>query len=727
MDPSKMDTSKVSLAVGSDGVGVITINNPPVNALAPEVLLGLKLTFDEAHRRSDVKAIVVMGTKGKFSGGFDISAIVAVQEKGSMDDMVRPSVPLFVETIEGGNKPVVAAVEGLALGGGLELAMSCHARVVAPGTQMGLPELQLGIIPGFGGTQRLPRLVGLQKAIEMILLSKPIKAEAALKVGLADTLAPPASLLPTAKAWALDMAAGRRPWLRTLERNDRLESLGEARAVMKFARAQAVANAPNLTHPLRCLDAMEYGVEHGGYEGNKKEEEIFLQLVLQEAARSLTHVFFAQRLTTKVPGVTDRGIKPRPIKKVAVIGGGLMGSGIVTALITARIPVVLKEVNAEFLQQGMERIKANFKGRIKKGRMTQQQADALVALVKGTLSYDDLRDVDMVIEAVIESIPLKQQIFKDLERVCRPQCILASNTSTIDLNVVGEKTRSQDRIIGAHFFSPAHVMPLLEIVRTQHTSPQAIQDLLSVSKAIKKTPVVVGNCTGFAVNRVFFPYTMAACMLVDLGADLYRVDRVIKAFGMPMGPFRLADLVGMQVGLAVGTQFFTAFPDRAYKAALIPLLVEAKRFGEKSGKGFYSYDGGRKQRPDPAGVAEFVEQSRQFNGIMPKDGPLKLSDRDILEMIFFPVVNEGCRVMDEGIVVRASDLDIATVMSMGFPPYRGGLIFWADLVGAKYIADRLSQWEKLYGGFFKPCNYLLDRAARGMKLGAPKVSASSKL
>lgn len=721
-----MDPSKVALSVGSDGVGVITIKNPPVNALAPEVLYGLKLTFDEAHRRSDVKAIVVTGSKGKFSGGFDIAAIVAVQEKGSLDDMVRPSVPLFVETIEGSSKPVVAAIEGLALGGGLELAMSCHARIVAPGTQLGLPELQLGIIPGFGGTQRLPRLVGLQKAIEMILLSKPIKAEAALKTGLADKLVPSSSLLSEAKSYALEIAAGRRPLIRTLERTDRLESLGEARAVFKFARAQAIQNAPNLTHPLRCLDAMEYGVTHGGYAGNLKEEEVFLQLVLADTARSLTHIFFAQRLTTKIPGVTDRGLKPRPVRRVAVIGGGLMGSGIVTALITAKIPVLLKEVNTEFLQQGLDRVKANFSGRLKKGRMTQDQVDKILSLLKGTLSYDEFREVDMVIEAVIESIPLKQQIFQDLERVCSPSCLLSSNTSTIDLNVVGAKTTAQERIIGAHFFSPAHVMPLLEIVRTQHTSPQAILDLLSVSKSIQKTPVVVGNCTGFAVNRVFFPYTMAACLLVDLGADPYQLDRVVKAFGMPMGPFRLADLVGMQVGLAVGMQFLTAFPERAYKAVIIHLMVEAKRFGEKSGKGFYLYDEKRRQRPDPA-IQELVEQSRRFNNVMPNGKPVPLSDRDILEMIFFPVINEGCRVLDEGIVVRASDLDIATVMSMGFPPYRGGLVFWADLLGAKYIVDRLSQWEKLYGGFFKPCNYLLDRAARGVKLGADKATVTSKL
>eukprot|EP00897_Mesotaenium_endlicherianum_P002256 jgi/Mesen1/2058/ME000150S01147 len=719
-----MATEKAKLDVGNDGIAVITIRNPPVNSLAPDVLRALKSCFDEAHRRQDVKAIVVTGEKGKFSGGFDIAAIVGVQQQGSLSSLPRVSVDFMIDTVEAGPKPVVAAIEGLALGGGLELAMSCHARVAAPKAQLGLPELQLGIIPGFGGTQRLPRLVGLSKAIEMMLTSKPIKAEEGLELGLVDEIAPASKLLATAKAWALDIADRRRPWQQVLYRTDKLEPLGEAREILRFARAQVQKTAPNLVHPHRCLDAVEAGITVGGYNGNLKEEEVFKEVVLSDTSRALTHVFFAQRSTAKVPGVTDKGLKPRPVRKVAVIGGGLMGSGIVTALVTAGVPVVLKEVNQEFLQQGLDRVKNNFKGRVRKGQMSEEKVQQIMGLVKGSLDYSEFKSVDLVVEAVIESIPLKQQIFADLEKYCAPSCILSSNTSTIDLNVVGAKTRAQDRIIGAHFFSPAHVMPLLEIVRTDKTSAQAIVDLLAVGKQIKKTPVVVGNCTGFAVNRVFFPYTMAACLLADLGVDPYRVDRVIKSFGMPMGPFRLADLVGMQVALAVGQQFFTAFPERAYGATLIPAMVEDKRYGERSGKGFYLYDEKRRQKPAPE-LKEYLEKSRKAANIMPGGKPAAVSDQDILEMIFFPVINEACRVLDEKIVVKAADLDIATVMAMGFPAYRGGLVFWADLVGAKHINDRLTKWSQAFGGFFAPCSYLQDRARSGVKLGASEAGSNN--
>eukprot|EP00271_Cylindrocystis_brebissonii_P012925 TRINITY_DN32437_c0_g1_i1.p1 TRINITY_DN32437_c0_g1~~TRINITY_DN32437_c0_g1_i1.p1 ORF type:complete len:724 (-),score=169.85 TRINITY_DN32437_c0_g1_i1:675-2846(-) len=718
-----MASKKVVLNV-SGGVGVITINNPPVNSLAPDVLQGLKTAFDEAHRNDGVKAIVVTGTAGRFSGGFDIGAIVAVQEAGSLASMMRVSVLLMIETIEAGPKPVVAAVEGLALGGGLELAMSCHARVAAPKTQLGLPELQLGIIPGFGGTQRLPRLVGLQKACEMMLTSKPIAAEEGAELGLIDEIVPASELLSAAKAWALDIAERRRPWLQSLYRTDKLEPLAEARAVLNFVREQAIAKAPHMKHPIACLDAVEAGIVQGGYKGNLKEEEVFHQVVLSDTSKSLTHVFFAQRNTTKVPGVSDRGLKPHPIKKVAVIGGGLMGSGIVTALVSSGISVILKEVNPDFLQQGLDRVKANFASRVKRGSMTKEKVEKILSLVKGTLEYDDFGSVDMVIEAVIESIPLKQKIFADLEKYCSPTCVLSSNTSTIDLNLVGAKTKSQDRIIGAHFFSPAHVMPLLEIVRTEHTSPQVILDLLTLGKNIKKTPVVVGNCTGFAVNRVFFPYTMAACLLADLGVDPYRIDKVIKGFGMPMGPFRLADLVGMGVAVAVGKQYVTDFGERTYASQLLPAMLEDNRLGEKNGKGFYLYDAKRKQQPAPE-LKDYLERSRKAAGLMQNGKPLTVSNEEIVEMIFFPVVNEACRVLDERVVVRAADLDIASVMAMGFPPYRGGIVFWADLIGAKYIHDKLTKWASVYGGFFKPCKYLEERATRGLKLSVMDVSSGS--
>ncbi|KAK7363563.1 hypothetical protein VNO77_05709 [Canavalia gladiata] len=712
--------------VGPDGVAIITIVNPPVNSLSFDVLRSLKESFDQALQRDDVKAIVVTGAKGRFSGGFDITAFGGLQETEERPKPGWISVEIITDTIEAAKKPSVAAIDGLALGGGLEVAMACTARISTPTAQLGLPELQLGIIPGFGGTQRLPRLVGLTKGLEMILTSKPVKGKEAFSLGLVDGLVSSAELVNTARQWALDILNYRRPWVASLYKTDKIEPLGEAREILKFVRDQTRKRAPNLQHPLVCIDVIEAGIVAGPRAGLWKEAEAFEGLLVSDTCKSLVHIFFAQRGTSKVPGVTDRGLVPRHVKKVAILGGGLMGSGIATALILSNYTVILKEVNDKFLDAGINRIKGNLQSRVKKGRLTQENFEKTMSLLKGALDYEGFRDVDMVIEAVIENVSLKQQIFADLEKYCPPHCILASNTSTIDLNLIGEKTKSKDRIIGAHFFSPAHVMPLLEIVRTKQTSPQVIVDLLDVSKKIKKTPVVVGNCTGFAVNRMFFPYTQAALLLVERGADVYQIDKVITKFGMPMGPFRLADLVGFGVAIATGMQFVQNFPERTYKSMLIPLMQEDKRAGETTRKGFYLYDGKRKASPDPE-LKNYIEKARNFAGVSVDPKVAKLQEKDIIEMIFFPVVNEACRVLDEGIAVKAADLDISAVMGMGFPPYRGGIIFWADSLGSKYIYSRLEKWSELYGEFFKPCAYLAARAARGIPLSASVEQGKSRL
>ncbi|KAL3321444.1 hypothetical protein AABB24_039196 [Solanum stoloniferum] len=727
MSKSSNPKGRTTIEVGTDGVAVITIINPPVNSLALEVLYSLKENYDQALRRDDVKAIVVTGANGRFSGGFDISAFGKLQ--GGTVESPKPgfiSVEILTDTVEAARKPSVAAIDGLALGGGLEVAMACHARISTPNAQLGLPELQLGILPGFGGTQRLPRLVGLAKSLEMMLTSKPVKGEEAVNLGLVDAVVPSNQLLDTARKWALDILECRKPWVASLHKTDKIEPLGEAREILKFARVQTRRQAPNLQHPLVVIDVVEEGIVSGPRAGLWKEAEAFQSLLHSDTCKALVNVFFAQRATTKVPGVTDLGLKPRRIKKVAILGGGLMGSGIATALLLSNYPVILKEVNDKFLQAGLGRVKANLQSSVKKGKMSQEKFEKTLSLLKGALDYEDFRDVDMVIEAVIENVSLKQQIFADLEKYCPPHCILGSNTSTIDLNLIGEKTKSQDRIIGAHFFSPAHVMPLLEIVRTQKTSPQVIVDLLDVGKKIRKTPVVVGNCTGFAVNRMFFPYTQAALLLVERGADVFRIDRVITKFGMPMGPFRLCDLVGFGVAIATGGQFVMNFPERTYKSMLIPLMQEDKRAGETTRKGFYVYDDRRKASPDPE-IKKYIEKAREMSGVTIDPKMAKLSDKDIIEMIFFPVVNEACRVLAEGIAVKSSDLDISAIMGMGFPPYRGGIIFWADTLGSKYIYSRLDEWSRMYGDFFKPCSYLAERASKGAPLSATTDSAKSRL
>ncbi|KAI4377390.1 hypothetical protein MLD38_015024 [Melastoma candidum] len=717
-----MDRVGVTFDVGSDGVAVITMCNPPVNALAIPVLGGLREKFDEAMRRNDVKAVVLTGQGGRFSGGFDINVFAKVHQKGDLSLLPNVSVDLVVNTIEDAKKPIVAAVEGLALGGGLELAMGCHARVAAPRAQLGLPELSLGVIPGFGGTQRLPRLLGLSKSIETMLTSKPILSEEGQKLGLIDMIVSSGDLLKVSREWALDIANGHKPWLRSLYRTDKLPPLSEARKVIRDAREQAKRTAVHLPQHQACLDVIEDGIIHGGYNGVLKETKVFNELVLSDTSKSLIHTFFAQRATTKVPNVTDVGLKPRSIKKVAVIGGGLMGSGIATTLILSDIYVILKEITSEYLQKGIKATEANLHGLVTRGKLTQDKAEKALLMLKGVLDYSAFRDVDMVIEAVTENIPLKQAIFSEIEKICPSHCILASNTSSIDLHIVGEKTTSQDRIIGAHFFSPAHVMPLLEIVRTEKTSPQVILDLMTVGKIIKKVPVVVGNCVGFAVNRAFFPYAQGANLLVNLGVDLFRVDRVIRDFGIPIGPFQLADVGGYGVGIAVGKVFAGAFGGRTYRSQLGELMIKNGRYGKSNGKGYYTYEKGKKPVPDLS-VLPLIEQSRRLANIMPGGKPITVSDKEVLEMILFPVVNEACRVLEEKLVIRASDLDIASVLGMSFPSYRGGIVFWADTVGPKIIYQSLKNWSQLYGNFYAPSSFLEERATRFIPLSAPALES----
>ncbi|CAA7397364.1 unnamed protein product [Spirodela intermedia] len=703
----------VHMEVGSDGVAVITISNPPVNSLAPQIVDGLKTAYAEAMRRDDVKAIVLTGAAGNFSAGFDISVFKEIHRTGQIALLPDVSVELVVNAMEDGKKPSVAAIQGFAFGGGLELTMGCHARISTAEAQLGLPELTLGVIPGFGGTQRLPRLVGLSKSIEMMLRSKSISATDGNQLGLIDAVVTPKELLPVSRQWALDIAMHRKPWISSLRRTDKIGPLSEARQIIKAARQQAKKTAPNMPQHQVCLDAIEEGVLSGGYAGVLKEAKVFKELVLSDTSKGLVHVFFAQRATSKVPTVTDIGLKPRKIKKVAIIGGGLMGSGIATALVRHNISVLLKEVDSAYLQKGLTTVSVNLKRLVMRGAMTEDQMKKALSLLTGALDYSEFKNVDMVIEAVIENVPLKQSIFSEIEKACHPHCILATNTSTIDLNIVGAKTRSQDRIAGAHFFSPAHLMPLLEIIRTERTSPQVILDLMTIGKMIKKVPVVVGNCTGFAVNRTFFPYSQAAHLLANLGVDIFRIDRVINNFGMPIGPFQLQDLAGYGVALAVKKEFQLAFKGRTFESYLIELMVESGRNGKNNGKGYYIYDQGSRPRPDPS-ISSIVAESIRRANIMPGGKPISVTDQEIVEMIFFPVVNEACRVMDEGVITRASDLDIASVLGMGFPKYRGGLIFWADSLGSEYIHSRLSKWAETYGNFLRPSKYLEERAKKGL-------------
>ncbi|CAG9466886.1 unnamed protein product [Pedinophyceae sp. YPF-701] len=704
-----------------------------MNALHPDVLADLASHLQRAQSDSSVSAIVITGEGQNFSAGFDVAVFASKARSGPGDGEVvdaRGINAAFCRLVESGPKPVVAAIDGICLGGGLELAMACAGRVAAPSARLGLPELKLGIIPGFGGTQRLPRLVGVKTAMDMMLTSKQVPATKALELGLLDEVCPPGNVLVSkACQMAGDIASGSRARSETLSRTDRLEDAAVVQEVLKVAEKRARKAQPNVEFPGLCIAAVRAGLEKGGLAGLEVERQCFSQAQAAPAHKALVHVFFASRATKRVCGVTDAGVAPRELKTIAVVGGGLMGSGIATASALAGYTVLLKEINQKMLEAGMGRIHANLASRVKKGAMTEAKAKEVAGRVRGCLDYSAFRSADLVIEAALERVDLKQAIFADLEKACRPDCILSTNTSTINISKVGAKTKASARILGVHFFSPAHVMPLLEIVKTDETSKQVLVDTLAYATKIKKTPVIVGNCTGFAVNRMFFPYTMAACLLVDLGVDPYTLDFAIMGFGMPMGPFRLADLVGVDISVHVGANFVDDFPERVYQSKLIQLMHDLGRLGEKTKGGFYNYKLSRQGFPE-ATISPVVETSRREAGLIARrDGKrLQPTKEQLVSMVFFPVVNEACRIIDEGIVDKPSDLDVSAVMAMGFPAYRGGVIHWADSIGAAAIAAALQQWAEAYpetAGFWKPCDFLLRCARSGAKLGGG--AATSRL
>ncbi|KAH6755025.1 Enoyl-CoA hydratase/isomerase family [Perilla frutescens var. hirtella] len=717
------------MEVGNDGVAVLTISNPPVNTLSVAILDDLKDLLTAAMRRVDVRAIVLIGKGGKFSGGFDVNVFKMAHKIGDISIIPDVSIDIFVDRIEDAEKPIVAAIEGPVLGGALELAMACHARIAATKTQLGLPELNLGVIPGSGGTTRLPRLIGLPKALEMLLLSRSITSEDGRKLGLVDAVVPSEELLQVSRQWAVDISETRKPWIRSLHRTDKLCSLDEVHDVLENARKHFEQTGKNMPQYQACLDVIEEGIIHGGYHGVLKESRVFKELVLQDTSKGLVHQFLSQRAIVKVPNVTDIGLTPRPVKKVAIVGGGVLGSGIATALILGNIYVLLKEVDPEYLHKAIKTVEANLQGLVSREKLTHDKAEKALVRLKGVLDYSRFKEVDMIIEASADNISQKQNLFADIEKACLPHCILASNSSTIDLNLVGEKTKLQDQIVGAHFFSPAHVTPLLEIVRIEKTSPQVILDLMTVGKTISKVPVIVGNCTGFAVNRAFFPFSQSAHLLYNQAPDIFDLRGVLtSARNEYKSRFsrRLQDLDGYQAAVATTKEFSLSFPDRTFESPLINLLIKNGRNGKSNGKGYYIYKKESKPRPDSS-VLPIIEESRRLTNIMPDGKPISVTDEEIIKMVLFPVVNEACRILDGGIVIRASDLDVASVLGMRFPSYRGGIVFWGDTFGADCIFRSMQKWSEAYGKFFKPSRFLENRAQRGIPLSAPASTSLGRL
>ena len=727
----------VSVQSRAGGVAVLLINNPPVNSLHANVQKGLDACYREVCGDPSVKAVVITGAGKMFMAGADIAQLAKMQASRASEQEMREWIDAgdaIFNHLESGPLPTVAAVNGDALGGGCELALACNARVAAESAAFGLPELSLGIIPGLGGTQRLPRVIGLEQAVQLTLTGKKLKAKEALAAGLADAVVKDAQLLDAAKKMALDIAEGRRKRVKALHKVDRIGSHEDAKGVLEVARVQARKKNRLLSQPFAYLDAVEEGVKSGGEAGLQAEAAAFARLIGQPTARALVHFFFASRATTRVDGLPAKA-QGKPIKTVAVIGGGTMGAGICIAFLSKGYPVILKEINAQQLEAGVSRIVEQVLRVIKSRKMPMGALEVMMRGLKAQTTYDGFDKVDLVIEAAVESIPLKQKIFAEVEALMSPTCVLSSNTSTIDLEVVGANTTCQPRIIGLHFFSPAHIMPLLEVIRTKHTSADVIVRCMDVAKKLGKTPVVVGNVVGFAANRGFFPYGQAAGLLADAGLSPYRIDAALEAFGMPMGVFKMTDLSGVDIAIHVSSTIRQAYGERTYFSTAVQQLHDMKRLGQKTGKGWYTYGKGGRAQPDSAAITPVLQQARKDARSPPSLSDASVSDADVVEMVLFPVVNEFCRLLDERMINSHGDVDVVSVMGYGFPAFRGGVMWWAqDGVegGFAHVHARLQHFARTLGkdnpqiaAFYTPSHYLTQLAA-GSEANKAKQAAKTR-
>lgn len=715
----------VSIVSKEHGIAVIQINNPPVNSLHPSVMAGLQSCYKAAIEDSSITGIVFTGAGKFFMAGADIPTIANFQKdlaNGASIDALQTFVAnghKFMNEVESGKKPVVAAVNGPALGGGCELAMACNARVALKSAKFGLPELNLGIIPGAGGSQRLPRLIGLAAAVKYTMTGKNISAPVANKMGLVDLVVKkPNQLLPAAIKACLAIVQGKAPRNRSLYLTHKIGSVEEGRVVIQGAKLQSLKRAPNVVHPGMYLDAVLVGLVMGGEEGLKKEQEVFLALTPTTSAKALVHMFLSSKITSKIPNVPAKlALK---VTTVAVIGAGTMGAGIIVAMLSRGYKVILKEYNQAALLAGVDRIVDLVVRVIKKRKQNPLALEFIMRNLVAQTTYENFDKCQMVIEAAVENIPIKQAIFAKLEEICAPSCILATNTSTIDINIVGAKTNAMDRLVGLHFFSPAHIMPLLEIIKTEHTSPAAIATCVAVAKRIGKTPVVVGNCVAFTANRIFFPYGQAATLLLDRGVDPYRIDKALEKFGMPIGVFKMCDLSGIDIFKHVGGIIASAYGERVYRSTITDKFIKDGRLGQKTGKGFYEY---KRNKPvmNLKAITGYIAASGKDAQATSQELSLaaKYTDEELIEMILYPIINESFRVLEEKMVYRESDIDVVAIMGYGFPAYRGGIMFWARSIGLKNVAAKLEHYSKTLGAknaeiarFFKPCSNILKHAAQ---------------
>ena len=685
-------------------VAVITMVNPPVNGLGLATRQGLVDGLARANADAAVKSIVITGAGGAFSGGADI------KEFGTDKSLQEPNLLSVILAVENSAKPVVAAVHTVAMGGGLELALGCHYRIAAPGCAIALPEVKLGLIPGAGGTQRLPRVIGVEAALNLIVSGEPVKSEMIAGVPgqkLFDKMSASAeSLAEEALAFAQSVADARPlPLVRNLPCKH-----PEGDAYFQFARNMVKGMAKNFPAPAKCVDAVEAATKKKFAEGMLVEREIFINLMWTPESRALRHLFMAERAASKIPDVPSDTPK-RDIKLVGVIGAGTMGGGISMNFLNAGIPVKILEMKQEALDRGVATIKKNYEAQVKKGKLKEDKYAQRMALLSTTLSYDDLKDCDLIIEAVFEEMGVKEAVFKQLDAVAKPGAILASNTSTLDVDKIASFTKRPQDVVGMHFFSPANVMKLLEVVRGKETAKDVLATVMAVAKKIKKTAVVSGVCDGFIGNRMIERYSQQAGFLLDEGATPQQVDKAIEKFGFAMGPFRMGDLAGNDIGWAIRKRRYTEKPDMKYSKTA-DLLCEMGRFGQKTGAGWYDYQAGKRDAIPSDVVNKMIEDHRKALGVTPR----KISDEEIVQRLVFALVNEGAKILEEGIASKSGDIDMVYLTGYGFPIHRGGPMHYASEVGLFNVVqamNRFAQNPMDDANAWKPAPLLAKLAAEG--------------
>jgi 3-hydroxyacyl-CoA dehydrogenase len=684
-------------------VAVVTLNNPPVNGLGYDTRRAISDGVDRANADAAVKAIVITGAGKAFSGGADI------REFGSPKALAEPNLLSLILQVEASAKPVVAAMHSVVMGGGLELALGCHYRVVSPGAAVALPEVKLGLVPGAGGTQRLPRALGVETALNMIVSGDPVKSEmlAALPAQkLFDKLID-GDLMAGALAFAAEVADKRPlPLVRNLKAVH-----ANADGYFAFARNTVKAMAKNFPAPAKCVDCVEAAVKSARFEdGMRAERDAFLALMMTPESKALRNAFFGERAASKIPDVPE-GTPVRAINKVAVIGAGTMGGGISMNFLNAGIPVVMLEMKQDALDRGVGVMRKNYESQVKRGKLKQDKYEQRMALLSTTLNYADIKDADMVIEAVFEEMGVKQKVFTALDEVMKPGAILASNTSTLDVNKIASFTKRPQDVVGMHFFSPANVMKLLEVVRGEKTAKDVLATVMAVAKKIRKTAVVSGVCDGFIGNRMIEQYSRQAGFLIEEGCTPQQVDKAIEKFGFAMGPFRMGDLAGNDIGWAIRKRRNLEKPGMRYSKTA-DLLCEMGRYGQKTQAGWYDYVAGKRDAIPSAAVVEMIEKHRASLGIKAR----KIGDDEIVHRLVYALVNEGAKILEEGIASKASDIDKVYLSGYGFPLHRGGPMCYADTQGLFNVAQAMKRFAANPlddAAFWQPAPLLAKLAAEG--------------